>query len=601
MRTKNKKSFNIADYYEMNYRGGGGVDKQKDIITQKIGLDESNADYIISMSPKIAVWIADSIVKEETKDLKKSIQDAEQFISEKTSERDIKQRVLQNINNRYNYIRLNYGNAIRLIVDWISHPLTPKQNLRELSFAEAVDKANIFHEELKVLGGDVDFVEPEENYILKKYPKDKDNIEFYWVYIPSNFCNIESSRMGHCGRTGYGNSLLSLRSIKPYGKGHTINDSHVTIAYNVNEGLFYQTKGKKNQKPNDKYKPYIFDLIREMSIGKGIKYATFDMDFNGFGSEYDSKEDYGFEDMTKEQVRELYELRPDIFNSADGLFTLLNSDAISIEEAKEIVKDNEKDFVGFKNQLALYNADIIDTKPSTTIVIVEKAKYVSDLLRVDRDLGKKIIENILEGDTYDIYDNFYYYYKDGGYENIINDLDDENEQRFIDEIVRLTGLEKYIVEENGVEYYLTGQDDEFDKDLFDNLIRVLCQAQNDADRDDYSDYLYKELKDSLEELGDVEYLNDEGIKITIDMNNFFSDEEIAEKMEYYEFDDIYDLFYEAIRNDDIELPRFSISDYYHPSPSIKDFNSFVSDMSLEDGYENGGDIKSKFYYSIGGL
>ena len=64
--------------------------------------------------------------------------------------------------------------------------------------------------------------------------------------------------MGHCGRTGAG-SLISLRSIRPYTEDKAITDSHVTIAYNKEDGLFYQSKGKRNAKPSEKYFPYIFD------------------------------------------------------------------------------------------------------------------------------------------------------------------------------------------------------------------------------------------------------------------------------------------------------------------------------------------------------
>jgi hypothetical protein len=182
--------FDISDYYEIKFAGGGAVEKAKQIITKKIGLSEENANYLISMSPKLAVWLADSIVKEEIRDFKLTPKQTE------NTEEYYKQYVLNKINERPRWIQTNYSNSIRKIIDWIAHPITPKQNLKELSFQDAEDKANIFHEELKVLGGDIDYKEQEQNVIIKKYPK-KDDAEFYWVYIPTNFCNIESSRMGH--------------------------------------------------------------------------------------------------------------------------------------------------------------------------------------------------------------------------------------------------------------------------------------------------------------------------------------------------------------------------------------------------------------------
>jgi hypothetical protein len=46
----------------------------------------------------------------------------------------------------------------------------------------------------------------------------------------------------------------------------------------------------------------------------------------------------------------------------------------------------------------------------------------------------------------------------------------------------------------------------------------LANAQNNADTSDYHNYLYNTIKGALEELGEVESLNDEGAKITIDLS-----------------------------------------------------------------------------------
>ena len=230
---------------------------------KKIGYNEEMADYFVGKSEKFAIWLADSILKDNLK-----------------YRNYTKEQWLNTIYATKGNINSNYGGAIREILDWLQHPVTPKQELKQLSFDQALEKAREWHRELQVLGGDIDFTEPEKNTILKKYPKNDEGVEYYWVFIPSNYCDLESSRMGHCGRTGYGNKLISLRSVKPYGKGHTISDSHVTIAYSQsdndieNNGIFYQVKGKKNNKPAEKYFPYIFDLIKSIlngEINQGFK------------------------------------------------------------------------------------------------------------------------------------------------------------------------------------------------------------------------------------------------------------------------------------------------------------------------------------------
>jgi hypothetical protein len=564
-------------YHEIEY-GEGGVARAKEVIINKIGLNEQNADFLTSQSEKFAIWLADAIIK------------ANMTIVEGTT----KKQAIDRLNNSPNILQ-SLRQRIRFILDWLQHPVTPKQNLRELSFAEAEAKAREWHNELQVLGGDIDFTEPEKNTILKKYPKNSEGIEYYWVFIPSNYCDLESSRMGHCGRTGYGNNLISLRSVKPYGKGHTINDSHITIAYGVNDGMFYQVKGKKNNKPAEKYFPYIFDLIKTFITDDATSINSVSdvvFDFSGFGSEYGQSEDYGYEDMTNNEVKELYQLKPSLFDDADGYLMLFDNGIIVVDELKKIVEENPETFQSPKYQLNLYNLGIVDTKPSFVFELSEDCSGVADLLNVSNNFRDDLIENILCGDTNELSDNWSYYYENPS--DLVNNLNKENEQKVIDEIVRITGLDESVVKENGIEYYLNGDDEDFSQDAFDNIIRVLASAQNNADNEDYYNYLYKELKNSLEELGEVNSLNDEGVKMSIDLTNFnFTEEELVELMEDYEFSDISDLFYELKSRGDLDLPSFSIDDRYSPYGSSEDFNSYVSDSDLEAGYEKGGSLRTK--------
>jgi len=557
----------VSHYYDNEFGEGGGVDKTFDIITKKIGFNEVNARYIIQQSPKFAIWLADSILKETMAQIKK-YNDSRNI--ETPKEPELKKEALEDINvqprrTNYSSVRNTYQSEIRIILDWLKHPLTEKQNLRELSFREAVDKARIFHEELKVLGGDVDFVEPEEHTIIKEYDE-VDGVKYYWVLIPKNFCDVESGRMGHCGRTGSGNELISLRSIKPYGKGHTISDSHVTIAYGVEDGLFYQAKGKKNQKPAQKYHEYIFDLIKYLASDELTlpiaNERTGEVDeytyaFNGFGSEYDSKEDYDFEDMSKEEIKELYEIKPSIFDDFGG-------------------------------RIILYEADIIDERPSTTITIKKSAKDVEDLLDLGRDISNDFIQNVLTGDTYQYFDgsdSWGYYYKNA--EDYVNELNENNTNAVIDKIVEITSLSKEVVEENGIEHYISGQDEDFEKDEFDDIIRSIASALNSAEQDAYVSYYYKQIESALEELGEVKYLNDEGVSIEIDLSDILSLSDISKYLKDLETNDLEDVFYEAISDGTIEKPDVRIDDRYSPYP--KDINDYFD----IDYFKKGGSVKNK--------
>ena len=272
---KKKFQFEDIDYDSLEYGKGGAV-KSKKIITQKLGLTDEIADQLIGMSEKFAVWIAnqqlDSLGRSydlqnfgkkdehwEWKDIPKEHRNSRKTTAEQLS--NIKAVSLFSSSDPKVYRSQDY----RQVLDWLQYPTTPKQNLRELTMEQALVEAEEWHEALTTTGGDINYVEPEENVILHSYPVDEQGVEYYWIQMPTNFCDIESSRMGHCGRTGYDNNLISLRSKRQHLEGNTISDSHVTIAYSPNDGKFYQVKGKKNQKPAEKYHDKIFDLIMIMA------------------------------------------------------------------------------------------------------------------------------------------------------------------------------------------------------------------------------------------------------------------------------------------------------------------------------------------------
>jgi len=591
-----KATINPADVFE--------IKKEKDdksIIIEKIGLNEENANFLIGLSPTFAVWLADSIVE----------------LTTKSNLYGSREETIKKLNESP-YLVSNFRERIRGILDWLQHPTTRKQNLRELTFGEAERKAKEWHNELQTAGGDIDFVEPIENTVITEYPENDNGVKYYWVFIPKGYCDVESARMGHCGRTGAG-SLISLRSIRPYTEGTTITDSHVTIAYNKEEGLFYQSKGKRNAKPSEKYFPYIFDLIKMMASGQLTKkykltqkekikelqsqYVKLEkevnklqkyfesreaieedtnvlvekatifqtekkalesinsqidklneessFDFNGFGSEYQSSGDYGYEDMTNEQVKELYEIKPDMFN----------------------------DFAG---RYMLYQAGIIDEKPNTTIVIEKSPEYVADLLRLDSDLSDEVVEKVLTGETDDWFsgnDSWSYYFQNAG--DYVDELKGENYDSVIDKIVEITGYDKEEVKENGAKYYLDGEDENFDSDSFDDIKRAIANPLESAEISGYLNYYYDKIKSALEELGTIEKLDYTGVVLSVDLSNLLNMNQINAYMKNLESESLEDVFFEAESQGEIELPNLSIDDRYQPYPD--DWEEYFDINNYEEG------------------
>jgi hypothetical protein len=669
--------YEISDYWDEESYASGGELKTKKIITDKIGWNESVADFFIEADPKLSIWLADGFMKYH---LGKNIlpdNSSKEFkekygidISDKPTKEEwnslpmsIKKALINELYSnstmffRYGEIYEERGltradNQIRVILDWLKHPITPKQNLKELSITQALDKAQQFHDELQAIGGDVDFVEPEENTIIITYPKEANGVQYYWVEIPKSFCDLESKRMGHCGRTGSGDSLLSLRSVTPYGKGHTINDSHVTIAYNNDNALFYQVKGKKNAKPSEKYFPYIFDLVK--TLAKEDRYSKIveienqqdkfisernsildlldviqqDIDdlrsqnfrledmlnkvknnrdfdeirnkmreneneiyrltddrtenrilegdifnkmemaddligeirkkyrygFGGFGSEYSSKADYGWDDMTNEQVAELYQINPELFK-------------------------------GFGGELILYTKGLSDKKPNTKFRFSRDLDYLDDIFDFVGRIDPRYIKRIISGE--ELGSNSYSRDNKEILKYHLDDLDSESVGIIEDKISEITGLPKEEVHEDGIEYYLSGDyNEEHDKDFdFDEIFSRINRAIMSAEDSAYIDYRYKEIKEELGKIGKIIELDDTDVDWEVDILDHVSMNQLSELSKNYDSDALSYIFIEGIFNDEIEKPKFELNDNPYISIDSQVLNEYFHD---DDFYENGG-------------
>jgi hypothetical protein len=128
--------------------------------------------------------------------------------------------------------------------------------------------------------------------------------------------------MGHCGRSSSG-SLYSLRSYRltPDGK-YKVNDSHLTASIS-NDGIIYQLKGPKNSKPKEEYHKFILPLF-------DLQDEDDDYFIKEFGSEYASSQDFKLEDLPMQTLKDLYEIRPEIFKSR-GLKSKMAELGIEIE------------------------------------------------------------------------------------------------------------------------------------------------------------------------------------------------------------------------------------------------------------------------------
>lgn len=216
------------------------------------------------------------------------------------------------------------GPKYRYVIDWTNGRMRDAQvreNLKGLSLKEAWDKSDEWH---KALAEGEHIIHDEEGEIIMTFKDD-----FYWIDLQTDSCSSEGKAMGHCGNTTYGTTLFSLRkNKKPF----------VTIAFNEDDRTITQAKGRANEKPIDKYHPYIVDLLINPKVN-----------IEGFDYEYHPQDDFQIGDLDDELFYKLYKGNKQIFENTKGHTTLvlLNRGLIDKKEATkgitDIVYDDENE------------------------------------------------------------------------------------------------------------------------------------------------------------------------------------------------------------------------------------------------------------------
>jgi hypothetical protein len=149
---------------------------------------------------------------------------------------------------------------------------------------------------------------------------------------------------------------------------------------------------------------------------------------------------------------------------------------------------------------------------------------------------------------------------------------------------RIWDIVRKMAERDGVEL-----DEDLDledaiKEVDDNWVirNAIGGAINDADANDYVDYLQKQVKSALEEYGNVYEFNDTGAKIQVELANLvdIDDSDIDEVFEnFMDRNGKYDLegiLRELKNNGIIDAPNFDPDDRWYPSPDDSDINENVN-------------------------
>ena len=488
---------------------------KKKVLMDKVGLSEEQADYIEGKAGSLSVWLINKII--------------DKYISEGRT----KESIIEQINKPPGLRRMD--NSISSIMDWIRVGLNSNvKDFKNLSFDELRDLSKEWHDSLNVKQGDINYVE--ENPILIDF-RDEDGNGFYWANLQTNNSNEECERMAHCARTGEG-TLYSLREVKPINEKFKLNKSHLTASINEDNGIIYQLKGPKNSKPKEVFHKYIIPLFYLIDEdGKPF--------IKGFGSEYESELDFKIYDLPTDMVKEIYNKRPDLFNTL--------RDKIKLKDLKIIDLPN----ISFKKTIHLDPTEIDD--------VINTESYSND-----------IIYSILNFEFQDYYeiDN----------KDVMTYLNYASSTKVDDKI-------KELIKQANPEYDPENEEDTLYESLenyeMEDLINYIRWGMSSAYQDIHNQAALEKLRDKLGDFGNVLELTDTGAVIDVDLEDLIDvyDDDVMEYIEMYtdlEGDiDIVRLLKELVYQGYIKKPRLDF-DYFYPTTSDETINEYVYDSIVDN-------------------
>ena len=518
---------------------------RKDILVNKLGLSQDNADQIEELGGPLSIILANKLIdvfaQQRLEHMMSAVPEDEEKQARETFRKDPEYRRKMGIDaiNKSAGVRGMRSNIVS-IMDWIRIGLNGNLgDNKNLNFGQLYNESRKWHQELTSGEGDINYVE--KNDIVKDY-RNKDGIGFYWADLNTNDSREECNRMGHCGRTNSSNTIFSLRETKKLKDNYTVNKSHLTAAIGDEDGIVYQLKGPKNSKPKPEFYPYVVDLILNTDIVKG------------FGSEYNSGDDFSIADLSDEQITQIYQSKPEIFNTRKLKRKL---------QKMGITQD-------FQEPDTVFDWDI---EPDSVPYYVEGDWTI----RQSRDASgrtKKIgfIETLLSGDIWELTDGYYDDWKSA----LEYHADEDNKRTIID----------YLRDRAGEEFEPNMSIDELIEEYDDNYeVRgALGSAFSDSANSSYYDYAMKQLRNALSDYGDVLSLNDRGATIRINLKNIidnmgYGEDEMDEFFEKCD-DDAQCVFHELL-GEYYEKPRFYIDDRWSPDIDDNDFNSYLNDRLSE--------------------
>ena len=500
----------------------------------KIGFNEDNADLLDKLCGPLSVWMA------------KKMMEFQQYSSGRLGNQVKTGSELIDQMNNNGVLRMKQS-SIQSIMDWVRVGLNGNLGeYKDLPFIDLVLHSKEWHDSLEIGQGDINY--KEENPTILDFTDENGN-GFYWADLNTQNSDVECNRMGHCGRSSYG-YLYSLRQNIPINNKYKLNKSVLTAAIGE-DGILYQLKGVKNSKPKDEYHQYILPLFFVLG-GPG---EEDDYLIQGFGTEYASEQDFKLSDLPEETIKKLYQDRPELFSSRPMQRLLGNMGIIEVEPIP----------TGFTLEISPEDIeDYVDGGWDKTY----KNRETGNTRRVS------IFTEIMMGDAWELWghhDN-----EDIGsyFQYTIDQPTEEKLWGIVRRMAERDGIE--LDEDLNLEDAITEVDDDWE------IRNAIGGAINDADADDYVNYLQEQVESALEEYGNVYEFDDTGAKIQVDLADLvdINDSEIDEEFENFIDNkgnyNLEGLLRELIAMGHIDKPRFDYDDRWYPSPDDSVVNENVN-------------------------
>ena len=510
-------------------------DSKVKTLVDKVGLTQGNAIELDRLCGSLSVWMANKLINHQ------------QGINTSWNKTD--ENGLETLNDRGIQ---RFRSLITSIMDWIRIGLNGNLgDKKNLTFSDLAIKSQEWHNSLNIGDGDINYVE--KNPIILDF-RDENGNGFYWVDLETSNSPEECERMGHCGRSSFGN-LYSLREFRPLNEKYKLNKSHLTASIG-SDGILYQLKGSKNSKPKEELHGYITPLFFVLGgAGEEEDYLI-----QGFGSEYASQKDFKLSDLSDEVIKDLYQNRPELFNTRGLQRKLVELGYTESPEINYNVKI-DIDTEGLSNYV---DGDYVISRRKVKKRTPAGTEY-------DATIETWLFETILSGEAWELWESG----GDGDWKSIVEySLNESNIEKISEIIKNLVKDNNVNIDEMDIEELIEEYDDEWE------IRRALTNAYSNMESDEYVTYLYNTLKKCLEEYGNVEKMDDTGVILNVNVKPYLEDhdEDIIDEI-LDECNDDYSCVFKYLVREEmiIDRPKFRTNDYWTPDVDNNDFNELVSD------------------------